>query len=227
VTAQGGARRAVWTDFGGVLTPPVAQTLARYCAQIGVPVEAFGAAMRAVAADAGVVDVMAPLDTPLMDQRTWERAMEDALADQGLSAQLADFPSRWFADRSTNQSWVAALRALRARGVFVGLLSNMPPAWDRYWRATVAPDGLFDDVVLSFEVGCRKPEPAVFALAAARAGTTPDRCLLVDDLEPNCAAAREAGWHAVRFESTPQAEQALGALLRSSDPVPVDQEVHR
>ncbi|GAB1643578.1 HAD family hydrolase [Krasilnikovia sp. MM14-A1259] len=206
------AVRAVWTDFGGVLTPPVAQTLERFCADARVPVEEFQRAMRAVAQDCGVADPMAPLDTPLLDQRAWEVRMERELAGAGVPADLSDFPQRWFADRAINDTWVATLRRLRAAGVFVGLLSNMPPAWDRYWRDMVAPE-LFADLVLSFEVGVRKPEPAIFAVAGDRAAVPPQQCVLVDDLPANCAAARSAGWQAVCFSDTTTVNAALAELL--------------
>lgn len=210
--STGARTRAVWSDFGGVLTPPVAVTLRRYCADISVPVDAFQAALRTVAASYGLEDVMAPLDTPLIDQRSWERQVERALADVGVTTDLTDFPRRWFADRAVNGEWISQLRALRGRGVFIGMLSNMPPSWDFHWREIV-PDGLFDDVILSFEVGCRKPDFEIFRLAAQRADVAPEDCILVDDLYTNCLGARVARWQAVEFRTANAAGHAVESLL--------------
>lgn len=204
---------AVWTDFGGVLTPPVGESLRSFCESTHIPVDIFTTAMRMVAEQFGTEDVMAPLDTPLIEQREWERRVTSAAAQLGWTGELTDFPRRWFADRPVNASWLAALQGWRRRGVFVGLLSNMPPAWDEHWRRMVEADAVFDDVLLSAEVGLRKPQPAIFTLAAARCGRPAAHCVLVDDLAGNCAAAERAGWRAVHFEDTSVAIAELTELL--------------
>lgn len=211
--------RAVWTDYGGVLTPPVAESMETFCGRLGVPPDALYAAMRQVSRDCGTGDdIMAPLDTPLLDQETWERRVEQALtAHTGLRVDLSDYPARWFADRAVNDPWLATLRRLRQRGVYVGLLSNMPPAWDRHWRLAVPPEGLFDAVVLSYRVGSRKPDEEIFHLAAERAGVRPEECLLVDDLTTNCAGAERAGWHAVPFTDAATATAEVEALVAGGE----------
>ncbi|MEV1026837.1 HAD family phosphatase [Streptomyces sp. NPDC050264] len=210
-----GPVRAVWTDYGGVLTPPVAASMETFCARLGVPPDTLLAAMRQVSRDCGADgDLMAPLDTPLLTQESWERRVEDALATHsGVRADLGDYPARWFADRAVNQPWLDTLHRLRAQGVFIGLLSNMPPAWDRHWRLAVPPDGLFDAVVLSYEAGCRKPDEEIFCHAAERAGMRPEECVLVDDLAVNCAGAVRAGWHGIEFTGAEAATARVGELV--------------
>ncbi len=211
--------RFLWTDFGGVLTPPSAESNRAFCAAQGIPEDAFMAAVRKVAQPFGG-DLMVALDTPLITQDEWSRRVARALAeDAGIETDLSDFPATFFADRRVNQEWLDFLHSVRARGIFVGLLSNMVPAWDPYWRQMVPPADVFDDVVLSFEVGARKPTAAIFELAAARAGAAPSACVLVDDLAANCEGARAAGWNSVRFSDTTAAVAQVEALL--SVPVPL------
>ncbi|MEV5315462.1 MULTISPECIES: HAD family phosphatase [unclassified Streptomyces] len=208
-----GTISAVWTDFGGVLTPPVADDTAVFCARHGMTPEQFQGAMRRVGERYGT-DAMGPLDTPLITEDAWVVEVQEVLAaEYGVHTDLSGFADRWFEGRSGNPVWERWLRAAHGRGVFVGLLSNMPPAWDTHWRRMVPPDGLFDDLVMSFEVGCRKPEPAIFALAAERAGVDPAQCVLIDDLEKNCDGARAAGWQAVHFTDAGQAIQWLEPRL--------------
>lgn len=203
--------RAVWSDFGGVLTPPLDHTMSIFCKQVGVPVESFLAAMRTVGDTYGT-DPMAPLDTPLVSEEDWARQMETVLrTDHLATVDLSDFGAKWFTDRETNDQWLEYLRWLRADGVFVGMLSNMVPSWDSHWREMVPPES-FDDLVMSFEVGSRKPQAAIFELAAQRAGALPSQCVLVDDIEANCAGAQAAGWRAVHFTDTSQAIAALERL---------------
>ncbi|MCE6996347.1 HAD-IA family hydrolase [Saccharothrix sp. S26] len=189
---------AIWTDFGGVLTPPVADDVAVFCARMGMTPEQFIAAEVAVGRRYGV-DAMAPLDTPLITEDEWAAQVQQVLAEEhGVEVDLSDFGTKWFTDRSGNPEWEGWLRAHHGE-VFIGLLSNMPPAWDAHWRRLVPPAGLFDELVMSFEVGCRKPSPEIFELAAGLAGAPPEECVLVDDLEKNCEGARAAGWQAVHF----------------------------
>ncbi|WP_346538212.1 HAD family phosphatase [Micromonospora sp. DPT] len=204
---------AVWTDFGGVLTPPTRVTLEDFCLRVGVAPDLLLAAMRTVGDSYGT-DPMAPLDTPLVAEETWARQVETVLAERyGVVADLSRFGERWFAGRPANQSWVRWLRRARRKGVFVGMLSNMVPSWDAQWRRMVPADGTFDDVVMSFEVGHRKPDPEIFHLAAARAGVPAGECLLVDDLPENCAGARAAGWQAVEFTGTDEAVALLEPVI--------------
>lgn len=60
-------------------------------------------------------------------------------------------------------------------------------------------DHLFDDILVSADVGMAKPENAIYRLAATRLGLPEQECVFVDDLETNVAAARAAGMAAVHF----------------------------
>jgi putative hydrolase of the HAD superfamily len=201
--------RAVWTDFGGVLTPPIEHTLMAFCRRHRLDPAALGAAAATVTARYGTDDVMLPLDTPLVTEQAWLREIADELGMAEAPTTMAD---SWFDGRETNHAWLARLDALRASGVFVGMLSNMVPAWDTHWRRMVDPRH-FDDVVLSFQVGMRKPSPEIFALALERSGTRPDETVFVDDLAGNCAGARAVGWTAIHFTDTTAAVAELDTLV--------------
>ena len=100
-----------------------------------------------------------------------------------------------FEDVPRRRVMLELLDRLRGR-VRLGLLSNAGPGL----RAHLDPLlGHFDDVVISAEVGCRKPEPEIFKLALRRLGAAPPETLFVDDFAHNCAAARELGIRTHRF----------------------------
>lgn len=206
------AAMAVWTDFGGVLTPPVQETFTSFEARFGVPQHALKEAMAEVGRAYGT-DSMGPLDIPLVDEPTWAKQVEQVLIESfGLDVDLSDFGERWFDGRPANREWVAHLLALRERGVFVGMLSNMPPAWEPHWRRMVSQD-LFDAVVVSHSTGSRKPERGIFEAAEKAAGLAAGQCVLVDDLEKNCLGARAYGWNAVLFSTAAPAIDELEELL--------------
>ncbi|RDI45254.1 HAD family hydrolase [Nocardia mexicana] len=207
---------AVWTDFGGVLTPPISHTMGTFCAARGIDVAVLMAAVGKVTARYGTEDIMEPLDTPLVAEDVWLAQVDEVLAaDHNVRLGLSTLADAWFDGRETNHEWVAALRTLRASGVFVGLVSNMVPTWDTHWRRMVDVAELFDDVLLSFRVGHRKPQRQMFDLAAERAGVPPQQCLLVDDIEDNCAGAEAAGWRAVVFGDAHQALAEIEPMLQS------------
>lgn len=203
---------AIWTDFGGVLTPPVAETFRVFTARYGVPEHALKEAMATVGRSYGT-DAMGPLDIPLVDEATWAAQVTEELASSyGVICDLSDFGERWFDGRPPNRAWVSYLRGLRERGVFVGMLSNMPPAWESQWRRMVPAD-LFDAVVVSHAVGSRKPEREIFDVAAKRAARSPADCVLIDDMHVNCTGAQAAGWKSVLFNDTETVAKEIDALL--------------
>jgi putative hydrolase of the HAD superfamily len=57
----------------------------------------------------------------------------------------------------------------------------------------------FDGLVLSHEVGARKPRPEFYQHAQRLAGCAAGECLFIDDLPPNVAAARALGWQGIVY----------------------------
>lgn len=99
----------------------------------------------------------------------------------------------------------------------LGMLSNIgPKAIDRFFSPEERGQ-LFDGVVLSAEEGMTKPHPLVFTLAAERLGLTPGECVMIDDLEENCAGADAAGMEAILYESNAQVIRDINKLIGSAD----------
>jgi GNAT superfamily N-acetyltransferase len=90
------------------------------------------------------------------------------------------------------------------------LLSNANRGYTERLRARGVA-ALFDDVVVSGDVGLAKPDPAIFRLAAERLGVSPDACLMIDDQPGHLPGAEAAGMRTHLFESHQGA--ALAARL--------------
>lgn len=205
---------AVWTDFGGVLTPPISHTFMTFCTSMGLDPGQLMDAVLTVTAEFGTDDIMEPIDTPLVSEEEWLARISAVMRERhGVDRQMTTLADAWFDNRETNEDWLRLLLALKDEGLFVGLLSNMVPAWDAYWRRMVPTERVFGAVLLSFQVGHRKPSPEIFKIAASTAGADPQQCVLVDDNEGNCAGARAGGWHAIHFTSTTAAAASLTELL--------------
>jgi putative hydrolase of the HAD superfamily len=126
---------------------------------------------------------------------------------------------RLFAGTTLEESMVAAVRAARAAGIATGLISN---SWGttRYPRELLGE--LFDGVVISGEVGIRKPAPRIYELGAETIGHEPARCVFVDDLPFNLPPAVELGMatvhHTAPDTTIAELERLLGvALHQASD----------
>ena len=66
-----------------------------------------------------------------------------------------------------------------------------------------------EDRLLSYELGCLKPEPAIYRIAIDRAGVPPEEIFFADDRPENVEAARQAGIVATCFQSEQQLRMAL------------------
>ena len=83
----------------------------------------------------------------------------------------------------------------------IGMLSN---AADNWLTELFEPDqvALFDEAVLSYQVGMVKPEPAMYEQIATKLGVLPENCLFIDDSERYCTAAKETGMEAIWHQDT-------------------------
>ena len=91
------------------------------------------------------------------------------------------------------------LRALRARGIKIGIVSNVPQDLRPIFAAHRLAD-LVDAFTHSFEVGAEKPDPAIFLRACEAIGTKPAETLMVGDHPVADAGALKAG---LRFHLLP------------------------
>lgn len=110
---------------------------------------------------------------------------------------------------------VALLERLATAGVKLFALTNWPAqTWPPVHPAPEAYAFLqhFSDIVVSGEVGLRKPDPAIYALARRRFGLAPGEAVFIDDLAVNVAAAEAEGFHGIQFHSPDQVAADLAAL---------------
>jgi epoxide hydrolase-like predicted phosphatase len=203
-----GARRGLLVDFGGVLTTDVFTSFRDFCEAEGLlPDTVRDRFMK----DPMARELLADLETGRMTEEQFEPKFA-AVLEIERSDGLID---RLFGGMRPDEAMLDAVRAFKRAGVRTGLISN---SWGhgRYDR-TQFPE-LFDGVVISGEVGLRKPDPRIYALGAEAIELPPEACVFVDDLPGNLKPARELGMatvHHVRAEETiPELEDLLGVSLR-------------
>lgn len=132
----------------------------------------------------------ASADTATLDRDTLDTAGSDIFAINapmcGLASQLA------------------------AAGYSLGVCSNTTLS---HWGHCVSHYRVLSTAfavhALSFQVGAIKPDPAFYQAATKLTGASPNRIFFADDRPENLAAAKNAGWDAVLYESASQINQAL------------------
>jgi FMN phosphatase YigB (HAD superfamily) len=71
----------------------------------------------------------------------------------------------------------------------------------------------FREFVLSFEIGCTKPNESVFAAALSLVPYPAGDCVFIDDKAANVEAAQRAGMKAIHFQTEAQLRAELSPLL--------------
>ncbi len=206
--------RAIVSDFGGVLTTPLLSSFVAVQDEIGIATEDLGKAMRAATEERG--------ENPLFEMERGELAegaFLDLLADAleplvGHRPHLHRFREVYFEALHPNRPMIELMQELKAAGKRMAMLTNNVREWEPVWRPMLPVDEIFDTVVDSAIVGCRKPEARIYELTLGRLGLPAEACLFVDDLLPNIEGARKAGMAAVHFRDNEQATSEIRALLR-------------
>ncbi len=68
---------------------------------------------------------------------------------------------------------------------------------------------IFDDYILSYEVGFLKPQPEIYKHTLKKARALPEECLFIDDREENIEAARIFGIQTIHFTPKTNLEDEL------------------
>jgi epoxide hydrolase-like predicted phosphatase len=207
MASENGRYQGLLIDWGGVLTSDLFASFRAFCELEGLEPDTIRRRFRE---DRDCRELLIALETGAVEEDRFELRFAELL---GVAApELID---RMFAGSAPDDEMLGAVRRARAGGIRTGLVSN---SWGtrRYPRELLAE--LFDDVVISGEVGIRKPTPEIYALGAQRIGLAPEACVFVDDLPFNLVPAAELGMatvhHRTARETLAELEPLLGVALR-------------
>ena len=195
--------RAVFVDFGGVLLRTEDQgPRLRLAERLGVPA---GQLERLVFESRSSLQASTG---EITEEAHWQ-SVGDAL---GISRQETELlTAEFFAGDRLNTDLVEFLRGLRPQ-CRVGLISNAWSGLRDYITRNQFAD-VFDEMVISAEVGLVKPDPRIYRLALERMNVPPEASLFLDDMPANVQAALSIGMHALQFVQPAETLAELKRLL--------------
>jgi putative hydrolase of the HAD superfamily len=206
---------ALVVDFGGVLTTPMQAAMVAFADDLGI--ELADLIRAALALYSGQEDALVHgFEIGAIDDEEFSRQFAGRLeAVCGKPIDPAGLVDRIFAGLEPEESMNAAVVAARKSGLKTALLSNS-------WGLSLYPrerfPDMFDVVIISGEVGLRKPDPAIYELAVKELGVPAEACLFVDDHPGHLSAAQEAGMttilHRTPDATIPELESLLNVPLR-------------
>src|SRR5215212_4558156 len=169
-------------DFGGVVTTDFFASLGAHCERLGVSHDSF---RNLVTADPKGRELYHQVERGELSQPDFERQIA-----QLLGVQPAGLIQGLLADLRPEPLIAEAVARTRTAGVQVGVITNSwgTAPYDPY--AAYQLDQQFDAVVISSQVGLRKPEPAIYRRAADELAVPLGRIVFVDDLAANLEPAR-------------------------------------
>ena len=142
------------------------------------------------------------------EEAHWQ-AVAEAL---GVSRPESDkITAGFFSGDRVDAALLDFLRSLRPERK-VGLISN---AWSGL-RALITLqkiEDVFDEMIISAEVGLIKPDPRIFLLALEKLGALPEESVFLDDVLVNVEAARSVGMSAIQFTQPEKTLEELKQLL--------------
>ncbi|HEY3872940.1 MAG TPA: HAD family phosphatase [Actinocrinis sp.] len=206
--------RALIVDWGGVLTSPLAAALDDWFAAEGITAGDFAAAMRDFRIEGlntlNAFDPVRALERGEMAVHSFEQALAAGIArHSGAAVSAEGLINRMFAGFAAAPAMVNVVRRAKAAGLRTALLSN---SWgNEYLREDW--DVLFDAVVISGEVGMRKPDPDIYLYTLEQLGCRPAEAVFVDDLEANIRGAAAVGIVGVHHRSFEETLTELEALF--------------
>lgn len=188
--------RGLVVDWGGVVTQPLRECIAEWAETEGL--DSVGVMRSLNFHITGEFNPLQQLERGEVTRADIEDWLADVFAEHGPRPDPAGIFERMFSPIRTNPDMIDLMITARSRGLKTGLLSNSwGDSYDRNnWEAA------FDVVVISGDVGMRKPEKRIFDHVLGLIDLPAEDVIYVDDEYPNVEAAAGYGLRAVHCDPT-------------------------
>lgn len=201
---------ALIVDFGGVLTTPLQDALGHFAESLGIELQdVVRVALRAYSGAED--DLVVGFEIGRIEEEEFAGAFAVRLKEEtGTVVDPAGLVEKIFAGLSLEEPMMQAVLRVRKAGFKTALLSN---SWGLGLYPRERFPEMFDVVVISGEVGMRKPDPKIYEHTIEKLGVAAERCIFVDDHPGHLKTAQEKGMTTVLHRTPPETIQELERLL--------------
>ena len=181
---------ALVLDFGGVMTTSLEEAMAAFALSNGIEMQHLVRA--ALSAYMGAEDdLVTDFETGQLSEADFSIAFAARLEEySGVRIEHDGLVAGLFEALDLEEDMFELVERAKEGGYKTGLLSN---SWGMGLYPIERIRQLFDVVVISGEVGLRKPDPAIFKLTVDKLGLEAGSCVFVDDHPGHLKAALEIG----------------------------------
>lgn len=180
-------RTAVLIDFGGVLTTSVHEAFRAFAREIS---DDESLVLKLLATDPESNALLVANENGTATDEEFEAGFAARLAAHGAPVEPEGLLARMQAGFGPDDAMVAGLERLRSHGIPVALVTNQ---FGRDCYRGFDLPALADEVVVSTELGVRKPSRRIYAAACERLGVAPEQAVMVDDIQHNLDGAARLG----------------------------------
>ena len=128
-------------------------------------------------------------------------------------AELDQVLDQFFSGDRLDTNLVDHIRQLKT-SCTTAVLSNYSEILREKISTTWKIGDAFDHLIISSEVGHKKPDPEIYHIALQTIGCQPDEAAFIDDFTENIVAARQLGIHGIHFKTPEQTLSEIKILLK-------------
>ena len=208
------AYKSLIVDFGGVLTTPLENAMANFAETQGIELQDLVRVALAAYHGEEVYNpnsLVARFEKGEIPDAEFALAFAQRLTEvSGREVEAEGLLHRLLGSLRLEEDMFEMLRRARGAGIKTALLSNS-------WGLELYPRDLLEEtcdvVVISGEVGMRKPDANIFTFTTDKLGLDPAVCVFVDDHPGHLKTAREVGMKTVLHKDPAQTISELEGLL--------------
>ena len=205
--------KAVFWDFGGVITSSPFESFNKYETEKNLPKDF----LRLINSTNSDSNAWAKLERSEVDLDEFNDLFLDESRKLGHPIPGKEVIA--LLKGEVRPQMISALKSIKDRLVLACLTNNIQ-AMDKEFEGNVSASGkhdevmqLFDFVIESSKVNVRKPDPDFYLLACKKAKISPDEAIFLDDLGINLKPAKELGMKTIKVIDPDVALEELQSLL--------------
>ena len=205
--------KAVFWDFGGVITSSPFESFNKYETENNLPKDF----LRLINSTNSDSNAWAKLERSEVDLDEFNDLFLDESRKLGHPIPGKEVIA--LLKGEVRPQMISALKSIKDRLVLACLTNNIQ-AMDKEFEGNVSASGkhdevmqLFDFVIESSKVNVRKPDPDFYLLACKKAKISPDEAIFLDDLGINLKPAKELGMKTIKVIDPDVALVELQSLL--------------